>query len=167
MGRNRNPPSRDVFSTLDNHPFHASIPYTTLKAGKKGIRLMQLLPNDGSGIIKCVLKQRVPLFDVQGQYTAISYRAGDPTRTDSILVDGMQFNVLANLGHALAEIQHFWEKTYNGRICSYGLTRSALIRWMFLKDHIKLDSCEISTSARNKFWSVCLLPTVRGKAWTG
>jgi hypothetical protein len=53
---------------------------------------------------------QVPLEDAQGNYTALSYCAGDPKKTAPILINGIAFNAFANLGLALQEAVVYWEE---------------------------------------------------------
>jgi hypothetical protein len=48
-----------------------------------------------------------------GKYTTISYCAGDPKKTEVIVVNGVEFNAFANLGHALRQARHFWTDRFN------------------------------------------------------
>lgn len=53
------------------------------------------------------------LADVYDTYTAISYCAGDPKKTQSIVVDNIPFNAFANLAIAI-------EATYDYRVKEHG-----------------------------------------------
>jgi hypothetical protein len=105
-------PCDEVFPTPKNDFFYATHPYSALDANGKKIRLLKILPNDGTGQIKCVLLPGRPLSEVQGLYSALSYCAGDPQITDTILVNDVRFNAFANLRHALGEVREFWAKTH-------------------------------------------------------
>ncbi|KAI5464955.1 heterokaryon incompatibility protein-domain-containing protein [Mariannaea sp. PMI_226] len=102
-------PGHDIFLTPENRHFHSKISYRRLDASKQEIRLIKVLPDNGSGIIRCEMLHNIQLADVKGQYFSLSYCAGDPHNTDTILVDGIRCNVFANLRHALEAARHFWE----------------------------------------------------------
>jgi hypothetical protein len=46
-------------------------------------------------------------------YTTISYCAGNPRDTESIVVNGFVFNAFARLGHALRQARNFWKGKYH------------------------------------------------------
>ncbi|KAK0110875.1 hypothetical protein ONS96_002462 [Cadophora gregata f. sp. sojae] len=50
---------------------------------------------------------------MQGKFTTLSYCAGDPKKTETIVVNGLEFNAFANLGHALRQIRHFWKEKHD------------------------------------------------------
>jgi hypothetical protein len=60
-------------------------------------------------IIAHWLTELVPLAN----YTTISYCAGDPRDTETIVVDGFVFNAFARLGHALRQARDFWKGKYH------------------------------------------------------
>jgi hypothetical protein len=107
----------DIFCAPDNSSFYSTKPYSELDPIQQEIRLIKLLPDNGGGLIECTLLQKAPLLDREGQYTALSYCAGDPRNTDAILLNGTRFNVFANLSHALREVRRFWKSTYSDRDC--------------------------------------------------
>lgn len=114
LGDNRKAslPDHDVFGTPENKVFYASNPYSRLDVNRKEIRLLKIHPDDGTGSIKCTLLPSIPLDQARSLYTALSYCAGDSTRTDIIVVNGIGFNAFANLRHALGGVREFWDKTY-------------------------------------------------------
>jgi hypothetical protein len=105
-------PCDEVFPTPKNDTFYATNPYSALDANRKEIWLLKILPDDGTGQVKCVLLLGRPLVEVQGMYSALSYCAGDPRITDTIIVNDVKFNAFANLRHALGEVREFWNKNF-------------------------------------------------------
>ncbi|RYO12259.1 hypothetical protein AA0111_g12607 [Alternaria arborescens] len=108
-------PGHDIFSTPDNDEFYAAYKYEQLDPSKQEIRLLRILPDCGDGTVKCELLTKAPLESVTKTYSALSYCAGDPKRTQCIIVNGRKFRAFANLAHALAEARFFWKKTYGTR----------------------------------------------------
>jgi hypothetical protein len=43
----------------------------------------------------------------------ISYCTGDPKEVETIIVNGLTFNVFARLGHALRQARHFWKARHH------------------------------------------------------
>ncbi|KAK0735344.1 heterokaryon incompatibility protein-domain-containing protein [Apiosordaria backusii] len=72
---------------------------------------------DHDGLICCDLLPAATLSNVKGQYTAISYCAGDPRKAKMVLVNGIQFNVFENLAHVLDMARDFWRKTFPDKEC--------------------------------------------------
>ena len=105
-------PAHDLFGTPENDSFQSTRPYSALLRDRKEIRLLQILPDDREGTIDCILRQSKPLSEIKGQYTALSYCAGDPQTTKKIFVNGNTCNVFANLEHALHEARYFWKQTH-------------------------------------------------------
>lgn len=108
-------PGHDIFSTPSNDDFYDAFAYDRMDAFKDEIRLLKVLPDHGGGSIECELQCNIPLSAIIGRYSALSYCAGDPTKTQSILVNGIRFQVFANLAHALAEARYFWKRVYGTR----------------------------------------------------
>ncbi|KAK3328055.1 heterokaryon incompatibility protein-domain-containing protein [Cercophora scortea] len=104
--------SRDIFPTPSNDLFLQHGIYASLDATQQHIRLIRLSLDDHDGLIECHLLHPVPLAQARGNYTAISYCAGDPTKTSPILVNGVRFNVFANLAHVLDATRDYWRKTF-------------------------------------------------------
>jgi hypothetical protein len=44
------------------------------------------------------------------KYTTLSYCAGDPKKTERIIINGHSFNAFANLGHAIRQARYFWKE---------------------------------------------------------
>jgi hypothetical protein len=108
-------PGHDIFSTPENDKFYAAYKYEQLDPSKQEIRLLRILPGRGDGTVKCELLTKAPLDSVTKTYSALSYCAGDPKRTQCIIVNGRKFRAFANLAHALAEARFFWKNTYETR----------------------------------------------------
>ena len=108
-------PRQDIFCTPNNVHFYGRASFTDLSTSRREIRLIRILPDSGKGLIECQLVHNIALDDVHGRYTALSYCAGDLQKTQTIILDGVSFNVFSNLGHALKEARHFWRKTYHER----------------------------------------------------
>lgn len=108
-------PGHDIFSTPSNAVFYGAFEYDEMDAFKHEIRLLKLLPDHRKGLVECELQRKRPLSAITGRYFALSYCAGDPTKTQSILVNGIRFQVFANLAHALAQVRYFWTKMYGKR----------------------------------------------------
>ncbi|KAJ3535165.1 hypothetical protein NM208_g7247 [Fusarium decemcellulare] len=105
-----NPPGHDIFCTPENSEFHSHMLYNDLDPTRREIRVLRILPDSGSGLIESELLPKAPVADLKGQYFALSYCAGDVRQTDVILVNGLKFNVFANLKHALTVAQRFRNK---------------------------------------------------------
>ncbi|KAF2420331.1 HET-domain-containing protein [Tothia fuscella] len=101
-------PKYDNFYSPENADFYKSFQYGHLNRQKHHIRLIKILPTAPDELIACELLDQIPLVDVHPKYTALSYCAGDPKKTVPVLVNGCQFNVFANLAHALNEVRHLW-----------------------------------------------------------
>lgn len=81
-------PGHNIFCTPENSRFHSQTSYAALDAMRREIRLIELLPDSGRGLIECTLLDKVALAEVQGEYYALSYCAGDVNHTGIILVNG-------------------------------------------------------------------------------
>ncbi|KAF2499212.1 hypothetical protein BU16DRAFT_447650, partial [Lophium mytilinum] len=102
----------DNFYTPANGEFYSSFKYHHLERHQQEIRLLRLLPDSRSVLREVELLDCIPLAEAQGKYSAISYCAGDPHRTRVITVNGIPFNIFANLGEALDEVCHFWVENH-------------------------------------------------------
>ncbi|KAH7410062.1 heterokaryon incompatibility protein-domain-containing protein [Phaeosphaeria sp. MPI-PUGE-AT-0046c] len=105
------PPPKDNFYSPLNFEFYSCQPYKPLERSSQTIRLLAVT-KDESGQFQCTLKDSVPLVEADGVYTAISYCAGDPNKTRSILVNGLHFNAFANLSHAIEEVYKYRAQKY-------------------------------------------------------
>lgn len=100
----------DNFYSPENHLFYSKNPYKPLSTPDHEIRLLKLLPSGDNGVFSFTLLDNVPLPSVNNHFTALSYSAGNPRNTSRFLVNGLEFNAFANLGHALREVISFWKK---------------------------------------------------------
>jgi hypothetical protein len=109
----------DNFYTPGNREFYDSFKYADLPKNQHRIRLIRIHPlapgADDSTTIQCDLLDDISLQEYTEKFTTVSYCAGDPKKTETILIDGLSFNAFANLGHALRQARHFWKKTYGDR----------------------------------------------------
>ncbi|KAF4453666.1 Heterokaryon incompatibility protein 6, OR allele [Fusarium austroafricanum] len=113
--KSNEPPGHDIFCTPENSDFLSKVHYQDLNPTEREIRLLEILPDSGSGFIECELLPSVKLADVHKQYLALSYCAGNPHNTKAIIVNGTSCNVFANLHHALAMVRNYWETQANQR----------------------------------------------------
>ncbi|KAL2135317.1 hypothetical protein VTI74DRAFT_8970 [Chaetomium olivicolor] len=103
---------RGIFPTPHNDEFQTRTLYEVLNRSCREIRLIRLHITDHNSLIQCDLLPPVSLSNVKGEYSAISYCAGDPNNTRPILLNGARFNVFANLAHALDITRDFWTKNF-------------------------------------------------------
>ncbi len=108
-------PGHDVFGTPRNDEFYDAHVYDKLDSSKREVRLLRVLPDHGAGLVECELLCKKPLQTIRGTYSALSYCAGVPNKTQLITVNGVKFRAFANLAHALAEARHFWKKLYGSK----------------------------------------------------
>lgn len=94
---------KDTFYSPINYTFYKRQPYQSLNKIGKGVRLLQVTQAQLGAERVFTLMDEVPLAGARNTYTAISYCAGDPFKTQSLLVNGIRFNAFANLGHAIDE----------------------------------------------------------------
>ncbi|KAH8886040.1 hypothetical protein GQ53DRAFT_348130 [Thozetella sp. PMI_491] len=100
----------DAFYTPQNADFYSRGLYTPLEPPKNQIRLLQIFPESEDGILRCELRPPCSLGDTTQpfvRYSALSYAAGDPNKTTTILVNGVPFNAFANLARALEEARSY------------------------------------------------------------
>lgn len=90
----------DNFNSPSNKTFYDTFSYQTLSRTEKEIRLLKLLPGYGDEMIKCELLPPAAVISCPS-YRAISYCAGDPERTTTIQVNGVDFNAFTNLANSL------------------------------------------------------------------
>lgn len=81
------------------------------------IRLLKVRRDAEKKSFRYELTNGIPLREVVGEYTAISYYAGDPNNTLEIIVDGKPSNAFANLVQAIEEtcryLPNHGDSTYN------------------------------------------------------
>jgi hypothetical protein len=108
-------PKYDNFFTPENRNFYSKFTYADLDPAKREIRLLRVHPSCTTfedNKVRCDLIDQVELADVEGKYTTISYCAGDPKQTSSVIINGHEFNAFDNLAHALKRARHFWETNH-------------------------------------------------------
>lgn len=108
-------PGHDIFGTPSNDTFYHAFAYDEIDASKHDLRLLRVLLDHGGGLVECELQSKKPLNAITGKYSALSYCAGDPTKIQLVLINGIRFRVFANLAHALAEVRYFWKSKYGTR----------------------------------------------------
>lgn len=108
-------PEAGSFHTPQNDVFYATHRYDDLNPSNREVRLLKILPDGGTGLIECELLRAEPLSIVQGTYSALSYRAGDPAITRSIIINGFNFQAFSSLAHALAKARQFWTEMHGSK----------------------------------------------------
>ena len=98
-------PHYDSFYSPSNNLFYGSNQYPDLDTTKDEIRLITLLAGNKDEPLECYLISNLVLLGVKWTYKAISYCAGDPKNTTTILINEIPFNIFANLGDALPRIR--------------------------------------------------------------
>ncbi|KAF2823037.1 hypothetical protein CC86DRAFT_409809 [Ophiobolus disseminans] len=111
-------PPTDNFYSPSNSAFYSHRPYQSLDKTCCTIRLLRVT-KDANGELQCQLADGIPMTTAYDTYTAISYCAGDPKNTRSVLVNGLSFNAFANLAIAI-------EETYNHRSNDHGDVEAVL-----------------------------------------
>ncbi|KAF4446663.1 hypothetical protein F53441_9704 [Fusarium austroafricanum] len=101
-------PSQEIFATPGNHSFLQRFSYGDLDPLQHQIRLVHAFQKPGSDLIHGNLLPPQKLADISGQYHTISYCAGSAKVTRPIILNGLEFNVFANLDCALRETLAFW-----------------------------------------------------------
>lgn len=108
----------DNFYTPSNSTFYKKFQYETLDRAERRIRLLRIHTlqegQDNSTQITCDLLDNIMLEKYRGNFMTISYCAGDPKDTEEIIVNSIQFNVFARLGHALRQARYFWKEQNDG-----------------------------------------------------
>jgi hypothetical protein len=160
-------PPTDNFYSPANFAFYSRQPYEPLDRSSHTIRLLAVT-KDEFGQLQCTLRDGIPLADADDTYTAISYCAGDPKKTRSIMVNGLPFNAFANLAHAI-------EETYRYRVAKHGdvevllwTDQICIIKATLQRDHIRSGSWEKSTAKLVRLLFACLQQnTVVGLRYRG
>jgi hypothetical protein len=114
----------DNFYTPHNREFYARSPYQELNPKRREIRLLKVSPRkcayihhaaarpdwnwpeiaaaSPNPVIACELVDKCQIARLAAdKYIALSYCAGSPENTEQVLVNGLYFNVFANLAHAI------------------------------------------------------------------
>ena len=91
-------------------PHNPSFPYDKVYEPLQDfeIRLILLLADTSNAPLRCELITGLsidPISSTELEYEALSYCAGDPRSTESILVNGYPFNVFASLHSALGYLR--------------------------------------------------------------
>lgn len=109
----------DNFYTPQNRSFYANFEYPALNTDEHSIRLLRiraLKPCEAlDTLVNCEIVHDVSLKDFTGRFTTISYCAGDPSNTETITVNGIQFQAFANLAHALRQARYYWKENQEDR----------------------------------------------------
>jgi len=82
--------------------------YAPLNQECRQIRLLSLLPGQGSGKIQCQLS--LVSLDCEPAFEALSYVWGKPNQSRSIFVNDTKFQITENLYKALMRIRRLTEK---------------------------------------------------------
>ncbi|KAH7253767.1 uncharacterized protein BKA55DRAFT_593422 [Fusarium redolens] len=105
------PPSQEIFATPANEHFLKQYSYHDLNHLQHEIRLVHVFRKPGSDLIHCNFLPPQKLTDISGKYHTISYCAGSAKDTKPILLQGIKFNIFANLYCALRETLTYWSTT--------------------------------------------------------
>jgi heterokaryon incompatibility protein (HET) len=105
-------PVVDNFYTPENKGYYKQRDFARLERTKscQQFRLLEIEPHQifKSGTLSGKLLQPLDLAEYSGQYSTISYWAGDPNETIPFIIDGVKFNAFANLGKILMEACGLW-----------------------------------------------------------
>jgi hypothetical protein len=96
------PTKSDNFYSPQNYAFYSQQPYEPLDRSSRSIRLLKFCDDYQFGPIRCEFTDWMPLEEARGTYTAVSYCAGDPSDTEAIQVNGLQFNAFTTLARSLS-----------------------------------------------------------------
>ena len=107
----------DNFFSPENDHFYSTVDYSTLDPERREIRLVRVDFGNEGGQWTCKLIENVSLVSLDLKFAAVSYCAGSARNTRPVLVNGIVFNIFANLGHALDRIISYWQKNCQGREC--------------------------------------------------
>jgi hypothetical protein len=105
------PPSQEIFATPANEHFLKQYSYHDLNHLQHEIRLVHMFSKPGSDLIHCNFLPPQKLTDISGKYHTISYCAGSAKDTKPIILQGIKFNIFANLYCALRETLTYWSTT--------------------------------------------------------
>ncbi|KAK2677957.1 hypothetical protein RAB80_006697 [Fusarium oxysporum f. sp. vasinfectum] len=104
-------PSQEIFATPTNEHFLTKYSYHDLNYLEHEIRLVHVFKKPGSDLIHGNLLPPQKLADISGKYHTISYCAGSAKNTRPMILQGLEFNVFANLDCALQETLAYWSTT--------------------------------------------------------
>lgn len=110
-------PSQGIFTTPQNDSFYKLYTYSDLDSTEQDIRLIHVFKDEHCDLIQCQFLPQSSLQEASGSYHTISYCAGDPSKAKPILLQGIKFNVFANLHHALENTLSAWKSSHIGGKC--------------------------------------------------
>ncbi|OIW29050.1 HET-domain-containing protein [Coniochaeta ligniaria NRRL 30616] len=88
--------------------------YKPLDALKSEIRLLRFI-TDVNGNIAATLRTVALSPSSSSSFTALSYVCGDPTVTETVLLEGEPLEITVNLANALRHVTKHWEAQFPGR----------------------------------------------------
>jgi hypothetical protein len=127
----------DPFCSPANEAFYEQFSYPTLSTCEKEIRLLKLLPGCGDEAVQCELLPAMPLPSPY-PYHALSYCAGDATKTAVIVVGGIKFNGFANLIDAIKRLRPKAQTADSEEPFYFGQIKYASIRVIKRSERIRL-----------------------------
>jgi len=95
----------DNFFTPKNSLFYSAGIYRPLDAAKHEIRLLRILPDDPETQVECELVRDVYLSESPAAYHALSYAAGELSKTEPVKLNGITFNVFQRLESAMKQLR--------------------------------------------------------------
>ncbi|KAF5576780.1 heterokaryon incompatibility 6 OR allele, partial [Fusarium pseudocircinatum] len=101
-------PSEEIFATPANEHFLKQHSYPDLNPLEHEIRLVHVFKKPGNDLICCDFLPPQKLTDISKKYCTISYCAGSAEDPKPILLQGIEFNIFANLDCALRETLSYW-----------------------------------------------------------
>ncbi|RSL62903.1 hypothetical protein CEP54_005533 [Fusarium duplospermum] len=110
-------PCQGTFVTPENDSFYKLYSYNDLNSKAQDIRLIHVFRDEQCDLIQCEFLPQSNLRGVSGNYHTLSYCAGDPLNAVPVLLQGIKFNVFANLNHALEKTLSVWKSQYPGQRC--------------------------------------------------
>ncbi|EEU41666.1 uncharacterized protein NECHADRAFT_87610 [Fusarium vanettenii 77-13-4] len=109
--------TQGIFATPENDSFHQLYTYSDLDSTAQDIRLIHVFQDEHCDLIQCEFLPQSSLQEAIGSYHTLSYCAGDPLETETVLLQGIKFNVFANLKHALEKTLSVWKSKYPEEEC--------------------------------------------------
>lgn len=97
----------DNFYSPANFAFYSKCPYRPLPPVPYHIRLLNVTRDAVKNTFHYELTEGFALREITGNYTAISYCAGDSKDTRELMINGLPFNAFANLVQAIEETCHY------------------------------------------------------------
>ncbi|KYG13734.1 hypothetical protein FVEG_17686 [Fusarium verticillioides 7600] len=108
IGAKSQSPSEEIFATPANEHFLKQHSYIDLNPLVHEIRLVHVFKKPGNHLICCDFLPPQKLTEISKKYCTISYCAGSAEDIKPILLQGIEFNVFANLDCALRETLAYW-----------------------------------------------------------